>query len=52
MCLVNYVETYNFELRMKENGKIAYTTFTELVNSFGCSLSEAQHNSASISKAL
>ena len=51
-CLVNYVQTYNFELRMKENGKIAYTTFTELVSSFGCTLSEALHNSASISKAL
>jgi hypothetical protein len=37
---------------MKENGKIAYTTCTELVNSFGCTLSEALHNSASVSKAL
>lgn len=37
---------------MKENGKIAWTTLTEVVHSFGCSLSEALNNSASISKAL
>jgi len=37
---------------MKENGKIAWTTFGEVVNSLGCTLSEALKNSASISKVL
>ncbi len=37
---------------MKENGKIAWATLSELVSSFGCTLAEALKNSAEISKAL
>ena len=37
---------------MKENGKIAWTTLEEILQSFGCSLTEAVNNSASMLKAL
>ena len=37
---------------MKEQGKIAWTTFEEVVKSFGCSLGEAVNKSEMINKVL
>jgi len=44
--------TFRCEIKMKEQGKIAWTTFDEVVKAFGCSLNEAFKNSETISKAL
>lgn len=37
---------------MKENGKVAWTTLEEIVNEFGCSITEAINNSTSILKIM
>lgn len=44
--------TFKCEIKMKEDGKIAWTTLDEVVKEFGCSLNEAFKNSEAISKAL
>ena len=45
-------DSYKCEIRMKENGKVAWATLNEVVKSFGCSYADAVSNSASILKAL
>lgn len=45
-------DTYKCEIRMKENGKVAWTTLDEILNEFGCSISEATNNSTSILKIM
>lgn len=37
---------------MKEHGKIAWTSLEEIVKEFGCSLTEAMTNSASMLKIM
>ena len=44
--------TFKVDIRMKEAGKIAWTTLDELVKSFGCGLSEAIKNSDIICKMM
>ena len=41
---------FKVDIKMKENGKIAWTTLGELVKAFGCNISEAILNSDTISK--
>ena len=51
-CFTNVHDTYRCDLRMKENGKIAWTTLEDIIKSFGCSLTEAMGKSASVLKAM
>jgi cGMP-dependent protein kinase len=51
-CFNEANSTFKVEIKMKENGKIAWTTLEEVVKSFGCSINEAIHNSESISKMM
>lgn len=50
--LVDATDCYRCEIRMKDNGKVAWATLNEVIKSFGCPYSEAVANSASILKAL
>lgn len=50
--LEDSVATYMVDIKMKEAGKIAYTTLDELVGAFGCNLHEAIKHTDSISKML
>lgn len=50
--LLDPTDNYKCELRMKENGKVAWATLNEVLKSFGCSYSEAIANSVTILKAL
>lgn len=45
-------DSYKFDVKMKENGKIAWTTVGEVIKSFSCSFHEAIQNSASIFQVL
>ena len=45
-------ESYKCEIRMKDNGKVAWATYNEILKSFGCTYADAITNSASIIKAL
>jgi CRP-like cAMP-binding protein len=51
-AFVDSAATFRCEIRMKEQGKIAWTTLEEVVRAFGCTLNEAFKNSEAISKAL
>lgn len=51
-CFFSLNETYRVEVRMKDHGKVAWTNLEEIVNEFGCSLTEALSNSASVLKIL
>lgn len=41
---------YKVDIKMKEAGKIAWTTYEEVVKSFGCSLEQAIKHSDSLFK--
>ena len=43
---------YTFDVRMRENGKIACTSLEDILIAFGCSLKEAEHKSQAITEAL
>jgi hypothetical protein len=51
-CFNNLNDTYKCEIRMKENGKIAWTSLEDIVKEFDCSLTEAMSNSASMLKII
>ena len=51
-ALSDPTDSYKCEIRMKDNGKVAWATLNEVVKSFGCPYAEAVSNSASILKAL
>ena len=51
-AFIDQATTFKCEIKMKENGKIAWTTLDEVVKSFGCSLNEAFKNSDAILKVL
>jgi hypothetical protein len=51
-CLEEPDSKFKVDVKMKENGKIAWTTYEELVKAFGCSVNEAILNSDSINKMM
>ena len=43
---------YSFDIKMRENGKVAWTSLEDVLMAFGCSLKEAEQKSEAITEAL